>query len=161
MEQETRTEAKKSTSLKLLGIVITIVLAISGYAAAYYYYNQYKETKIVLDNPETASKNEVKEVTDKLGKIYNLPKDEEPTVATVLDKEKLVDQPFFADSENGDKVVIYTKSQLAILFRISENKIINISPVSLEQPSTVAETDKPKAKASEAPELQDAVTPQP
>lgn len=126
---------KRKFPIKFFVVILILLIVATGYAGAYYYYNQYKETKIVLDNPEVASQNEVKEITEKLGKIYDLPKDEEPTVATVLDKEKLKDQPFFARAENGDKVVIFTKSQLAILFRVSQNKIITVAPVALDQPA--------------------------
>ncbi len=138
MEEQSEVVKHKSKSpFKFLGVVLMLLIAGAGYGGAYYYYNQYQKTKIVLDNPEVASQNEVKEITEKLGKIYELPADEEPTVATVLDKEKLKDQPFFAKSENGDKVIIYTKSQLAILFRISDNKIISVAPVALQEPQEV------------------------
>lgn len=135
----------KKFPVKLVLVALALIIAVAGYAGAYYYYNQYKETKIVLDNPEVASKNEVKEITEKLGKIYELPKDEEPTVATVLDVEKLKDQPFFTNAQNGDKVIIYTKSQLAILFRVNANKIITVSPVSMDQQQTetIEETELP------------------
>ena len=146
---------KVKVSFKFLSILLVILIAVGGYGAAYYYFNQYKQTKIVLDNPEVASQNEVKDITEKLGKIYLLPEGEEPTVATVLDKEKLKDQPFFSKAENGDKVIIYSKSQIAILYRVSSNKIITVAPVSLQQPeassapTTVKSTDK--AVPSEAP----------
>ncbi|MEK7550438.1 MAG: hypothetical protein AAB535_01490 [Patescibacteria group bacterium] len=134
MEEEVDVSQKRRGLPKIVIIAIIAAIALAGYGGTYYYYNRYKQTKIVLDNPEVASINEIKDVTEKLGKIYDLPKDEEPTVATVLDKEKLKDQPFFARAENGDKVVIFTKSQLAILFRVSENKIITVAPVSLQEP---------------------------
>ena len=130
---------KKSFGLKFIGLLIAILVASGGYAGAYYFYNQYNQAKITLDNPEIASQKEVKDITDKLAKIYALPEGEEPTVATVLDKEKLKDQAFFARAENGDKVVIFTKSQMAILFRVSEGKIINIAPVTLQEPQPTPE----------------------
>jgi len=143
-DQVETTKYKGKSSFKLFGVILVLIIAGAGYGGAYYYYNQYKETKIVLDNPEVASQNEVKEITEKLGKIYELPKDDEPTVATVLDVEKLKDQPFFANAQNGDKVIIYTKSQLAILFRVNDNKIITVAPVAIDQqanPETVKETE--------------------
>lgn len=144
-DQVETTKHKGKSSFKLFGVILVLIIAGAGYGGAYYYYNQYKETKIVLDNPEVASQNEVKEITEKLGKIYELPKDDEPTVATVLDVEKLKDQPFFANAQNGDKVIIYIKSQLAILFRVNDNKIITVAPVAIDQqaanPETVEETE--------------------
>lgn len=148
---EERDTPKSKGRGRFLFIIIVALIALTGYAGAYYYYNQYKQTKIVLDNPEIASKNEVKEITEKLGKIYKLPEDEEPTVATVLDKEKLKDQPFFAKAENGDKVVIYTKSQIAILYRVTSNMIINVAPVSLSNQQQAGETPGPSTKPAVIP----------
>ncbi|MFZ3301179.1 MAG: hypothetical protein WA152_00515 [Microgenomates group bacterium] len=156
-EQVEATKHKGKSSFKFFGVILVLIIAGAGYGGAYYYYNQYKETKIVLDNPEVASQNEVKEITDKLGKIYELPKDEEPTVATVLDMEKLKDQPFFSNAQNGDKVIIYTKSQLAILFRVDANKIITVAPVAIDQ-QAAPETDP---EATELPAKKDTSTPEP
>lgn len=156
MEDQVETTKHKSKSpFKLFGVILVLIIAGAGYGGAYYYYNQYKETKIVLDNPEVASQNEVKEITEKLGKIYELPKDEEPTVATVLDVEKLKDQPFFSNAQNGDKVIIYTKSQLAILFRVNDNKIITVAPVAIDQ-QAATETEP---EATELPVKKDPSTP--
>jgi len=79
-----------------------------------------------------------------------LPKDEEPTIATVLDKEKLKDQLFFAKAENGDKVIIYSKNQKAILYRPSINKIIDVAPISIAPPQ-VTPTVTPTAIISDTP----------
>ena len=95
-----------------------------------------------------------------MGKLIELPKNEKPTVATVLDKTKLVDQPVFANAENGDKVLIYQGGQYALLYRPSTNKIIsigalNIAPQAQASPSPtvlptaiVSPTAKPSVKSS-------------
>lgn len=60
-----------------------------------------------------------------------LPSDEQPTVATVSDPNKLKDQPFFAGAEKDDKLLIYTNSKKAIIYRPSTNKIINVGPIAI------------------------------
>lgn len=62
-------------------------------------------------------------------KLIILPRDEQPTVATVGDLEKLKGKAFFENAELGDKVLIYTQAQKAVLFRQSENKIVAIAPI--------------------------------
>lgn len=74
---------------------------------------------------------ESKKIVEAVGKLVILPKGEEPTVATVTDPAKLADQPFFDNSQTGDKVLIYTTSQRAILYRPSENKVIEIAPLNI------------------------------
>ena len=64
------------------------------------------------------------QVIEAVGKIMSLPTAEDPLVATVTDPSKLQDQDFFKEAAQGDKVLIYQKAKLAILYRISDNKII-------------------------------------
>lgn len=123
-----------------LGIMAVLILLGSA-GTAYYFYDKYQDAQYALDNPETIAQNEVKMLTDQLGKLIELPTDEEPSVATVLEKEKLQDQPFFKAAENGDKVIIYTKAMKAILFRSSINKIIEVAPIQISQPEGTDASD--------------------
>ncbi len=116
---------KPSKNLLLLAsVVIVVLLALIPSA---YFYNQYRQLK----NPTVLAESEVKSIVEKVGKLIELPKGENPTVATVSDKSKLADQAFFVNAQNGDKVLIYTTSKKAILYRPSTNKIIEVAPVNL------------------------------
>lgn len=112
-----------------LGIVILILGIV-----AFYFYNQYQNIK---KNPNQVAKAETEALVAEVGKLIDLPKDETPTVATVLDKEKLKDQPFFANAQNGDKILIYTKAKKAIIYRPKENKLINVGPIAIDQKAQV------------------------
>lgn len=118
---------------KIFLTLFVILIVLGALGSSYYFYNQNQITQKLLKDPSAASKEEIKVVTKALSKIMDLPTDEEPSVATVLDKEKVKDQPFFAKAENGDKVVIYSKSSKAILFRPSSNRIIEVAPINLGQ----------------------------
>jgi hypothetical protein len=98
-----------------------------------YFYSRYKKTELLLNNPTLAEKEEASAVTIPLARLMELPKKEEPVVVTVLDTNKLKGQQFFANAKNGDKVAIYSKSNKAILFRPSTNKIIEVAPVQMGQ----------------------------
>jgi hypothetical protein len=138
---------------KLILPILIVLLIIAGAGGTYYFYTKYQDAKFALDNPEIIAQGEVKAITDKLGMLIELPEGEEPSVATVLDKEKLMDQAFFAKSENGDKVVIYTKASKAILYRESTNKIIEVAPITITQPETTPEpTRRPTPAAEETTE---------
>lgn len=75
-----------------------------------------------------------------VGSIFALPTDEEPTIATVTDPEKLKEQEFFKSAQNGDVVLIYNSSRKAILYRPSEKKIIEVGAVNINQVDQQAPT---------------------
>ena len=118
---------------------IIAIIAAAAIAAAYFFFTKYQTSQKLLENPTEAAKVEIKTLTQKVGALIDLPRDEEPTVATVLDKDKLKNQPFFAKSQNGDKVLIYTKAQQAILYRPSINKVMAVAPINIGQ-NTQGET---------------------
>lgn len=73
---------------------------------------------------------ELDSLVDQVGKIINLPANEQPTIATVTDLEKLNNQKFFDQAEIGDKVLVYMQAKKAYLYRPSANKLIEAAPVS-------------------------------
>lgn len=73
----------------------------------------------------------------KIGTLIELPAGEEPTIATVTDKTKLTDQPFFASAQNGDVVLIYTHAKKAYLYRPGSNKILDVAPVNFPTPTVI------------------------
>jgi hypothetical protein len=79
-------------------------------------------------------------LVDQIGKHIILPSGEEPTIATVVDVRKLLQQSFFLHAKNGDKVLLYPKAQIAYLYRPSIDKIITVSPLTIQKQVT---TTKP------------------
>lgn len=101
------------------------------------------ELQAYKTDPNQASKAEANRIVSEVGKLYALPKDEEPSVATVKDKEKLKDQPFFVNAQNNDVTLIYSKAKIAILYRPSSKQIINVSSVSIQDQATQTPTATP------------------
>lgn len=122
----------------ILGLIILLIVGGSA-ATSIYFYQQYEKIK---KNPNIVAQEEVKDLVAKVGELMVLPTDEMPSVATVVDKEKLKDQPFFKNSEKDDKILIYTKAQKAILYRPSTHKIIEFAPLAIgEETSTISPED--------------------
>lgn len=91
-----------------------------------------------------AAKIEAGKIAEQVKKLIAVPDDETPTIATVSNADKLKANAFFANAQNGDKVLIYTGAKKAIIFRPGENKIIEVGPISIGTPSaTVAAADQP------------------
>lgn len=128
------TEAKKLSGNRIVIIILSLVLLLLGITAMYFFYKY----NTVKSNPEVVSKQETEALIDQASKLIELPKDETPTIATVTDKDKLKDQPFFANVENGDKILIFTKAKKAIVIRPKENKLINVGPIAIDQKAQVS-----------------------
>lgn len=123
--------------LKRLVISLLVILAIGGMITGITYFRKYQALKA---NPTIEAQKETEALVVTVSKLMELPTDEIPTVATIADKEKLKDQPFFTKAENGDKLLAFSKASLAILYRPSVNKIINVAPIFIDQKAEAQST---------------------
>ena len=113
-------------------IYVTLVVALgavtlSAAAVAGFYYRQAKQA-----HPQAAVSTGAEvpqDIIRRVGALYDLPSDEQPTIAEIQHQDKLKDQAFFNNAQNGDSIIIYAKARLAIIYRQSTNKIINVGPV--------------------------------
>lgn len=108
-------------------IILIVMLGVLAFSS-YYFYSQYQKSKELVQIPQNAQS---RVIIEAVGKLMELPQGEQPAIATVSDITKLQDQPFFANAQNGDKVLIYALAKKAILYRPGINKIINVAPVDL------------------------------
>ena len=89
-------------------------------------------TKIHTDPQITQARAdaEIKGLVEDVSKIMILPSDETPKVIPITDAENLAkNQLFFAKVQNGDQLLVFTSVQQAIIYRPSENKIVNTGPI--------------------------------
>lgn len=106
----------------------------------------YQNQKTGSKNPQQAGQDEVKKVVEEVGKLIDLPAGEVPTLATVVDISKLKDQPFFQKAKNGDKVLIYTNAQKAILYDPVAKKIKEVGPLNTGSPSAQLQAASPASR---------------
>lgn len=139
--QESRpaTPAKRPSRLKRAGSFlrkfraspIVLLILILAIGSSVFFYTKYRDSQNKLKHPDVIAKAETASLVEKVGKHVELPTGEQPTVATVSDVSKLSTQTFFAGAKNGDKVLIYTTAKKAILYRPSEDKVINFAPLNV------------------------------
>lgn len=146
MASEEKAPRKGFLSAKNIVMGLAAIVLAVAVAASVYFYMQYYQAQQLLKNPNLAAQQQTKDLLAAVGKLIDLPKNETPTIATVSDVSKLKDQPFFANAQNGDKVLIYTNAKKAILYRPSENKIIDVAPVNIGQTATPTPTPTKSAK---------------
>lgn len=108
--------------------LIVILAALAG--VFFWKYHNLKQ------DPQTVAKETSERVIGEVSKLYKLPTKETPTVARVEDKQKLSGQEFFKSAQDGDYILIYTSSKLAVLYRESANQLINVGPINLTDQSS-------------------------
>lgn len=125
-------QRKKKTVTPKRVVIFLIIVALAVAAGFFAYrYNQSQKEVSRLSDPKVAAQKQVSDLVAQVGKLAQLPSSETPTVATVSDVTKLKGQAFFAAAINGDKVLIYTQAKRAVLYRPSENKVIEIAPLNI------------------------------
>ncbi|MBI3342010.1 LytR C-terminal domain-containing protein, partial [Candidatus Curtissbacteria bacterium] len=129
-----------------LYILVVLVVLLVAAVPSYYFYDKYQQAQLLLKNPQAAAKKEIQSVVARVGRLMDLPTGEDPTLATVSDREKLKDQVFFAKAQNGDKVLIYPNAKKAILYRPSVDRIIEVAPVNLNANQTSGAQQQQGAK---------------
>lgn len=107
----------------VLPLVAVVALILAGYF--------YSQVRLLKNNPQAVAQQETAALVAKISKLIVLPTEEMPTVATVSDAEALKDQTFFANAQNGDKVLIYAQARKAILYSVTLNKIIDVAPLNI------------------------------
>ncbi len=125
---------QKPSFSQIVIIILVLLLIIVGSVALYY------RQKALVGGSSTASNEEqlqkdVNALLEKIGKLIVLPVDEKPVIATVTDPSKLKSQAFFANTQVGDKVIIYPQAKKAILYNPSLNKIVEVAPLNIGQPA--------------------------
>lgn len=154
-------QSPKKFRIPLIVKLIFVVVLLTGASGVSVY--------AVLQRPDIfgletidAQRQESESALVRLKQILALP-DEEPTVANVTNEDALKNQKFFSNVKNGDVVFIYNNAKKVVLFRPSENKIIDVGTLDVN-PTPVLQEEVDRAtepvEASEAAIL-DTSTPVP
>lgn len=137
--ETTDSVAKKESKLKSIkgkkpnkvvvtaGLVLLFILAIGS---SIYFYTQYKDVK---NNPTAAinekNSQETEKVLAEVKGVILIESTEAPTIARVEDPEALKknNEVFYKNVQKGDYLVLY--KDRAIIYRESNNQIINVAPI--------------------------------
>ncbi len=133
MRRETiQTKPSKAGAFSKLIIGLLLTLTVVGLGLAYYFYQKTEELQQrSTENNQLSEEARAKQIKSKVAKLISVPKDEIPTIASVTDTGKLNDQPFFKDAQNGDIIVIFPAAKKAIIYRESDNRLVNVGPIAI------------------------------
>lgn len=131
---------KPSKKLIIAWCILVIAVGV-GFAGKYYFIDKHApiETPDQLEQKRVAeAKKKTQAILGIVDKQIKLPKDEEPIMATVSDKNQLQDQDFFQDAQNGDKILMYTNNKKAYLYRPSTQQVLATAPLDYQVGKTDA-----------------------
>ncbi len=118
MDETTNPPKKSHPKRPSRPIIILLILCIAALGTSFFFYQKWRTAS------QTTSVTQTK-LAESLAKIIELP-DEQPTVVTVSDKQKLTNQALAERVENKDMLLIYGRAQKLIVYRPSSQKVIDI-----------------------------------
>jgi hypothetical protein len=130
--QETQPPKKRTRFTTRVNFVVTLTLVGAAALFAVLYFHSRAELGRMRQNSPANAANEVNALVKKISMHMALPS-EKPTIATVENTKKLTNQTFFKNARNGDKVLMYTQNKKAILYRPSEDKIIEVAYLNVKK----------------------------
>lgn len=128
-------------------VLAVIVLALQVVSAKSDIKNLQTQLKSAQVNPQALVQKQSDDLIARVAALMKLPVGETPTVAAVSDAAAAAKQSaFFANAQNGDKVLMYVKAGEAILYRPTSNKIILVAPLTFNNAQATTPTATPPVK---------------
>jgi len=90
------------------------------------------------NNFAPVDKSQEVELLDKVQTLAMVPLSETPSLVAVADAANLQLDPLFANTQNGDVLLVYQQARLAILYRPSVEKLVNMANISSGETKGVA-----------------------
>lgn len=122
---------KKNSLFFMLGMGALLLSCLALLGAVFLYFNANK-------TPANAVATDTANVLSAVGKLVDLPSDETPQVVPISDIALFQNQPFFARARVGDALIVFIKNHVAVLYSPENNKIINMSKISVVLPPSTA-----------------------
>lgn len=154
-EQPEALKSRRHISLskqKVFTFVVFLLLvgALGGFVWSFTSYQDLKGqlAKVSsLEGQQEIDRIEIAQLLASVSQHIILPRDEEPTVATIQDIDALVEQQeVFRGAENGDKVIVY--SDIAIIYSPTKDILIKVVPVFIEN----SDSEQAEATEQDAPQ---------
>ena len=144
VQPQAKVPVKKGGKLVLFGLLGILVATVSVVSFKMYWDSQQKLAKLQTANPEIFTEFETDALVAKVARHMILP-NEKPLINTVSEVEKLRGEPFYAQAQNGDKVLVF--SRRAILYSPAQDRVVEIGFIRATTPTPVAE-NPPQASES-------------
>jgi hypothetical protein len=131
-----RSKAKTLGAAAIVALVLLLVVINMRRVAAEKQLAQLSVRLEQLNGGNQAQNREAAQrIVEQVRRLYAIPADTEPTVATIVDVEALrARNPFYNKAKNGDYLIV--TADRAILFDAVASQILDVVPVQIDAPSS-------------------------
>lgn len=134
MEQQSSSSLIKYILAVLVIVLLAFVIVLDGRRREAE--ESLRRVSVRLEQVQGQKKELAQQVMAKVRKHIVLPTDPEPTVATIVDVEKLRKQnAFYKKAENGYHLILTTDR--AVLYDPKRDIVVDVAPVQIQQPQKV------------------------
>jgi hypothetical protein len=110
----------------LLVVVLVLVVAFVGYRVI----KGDEVPSFEVAEGTQLSEEQIGDLLGRISRLIQLPEEKNPLIATINDAAALrAEQAFYRDAENGDQLVIFAERAMAVIYRPSADKLINVGPI--------------------------------
>ncbi|PIE00257.1 MAG: hypothetical protein CSA81_13910 [Acidobacteria bacterium] len=131
----------KDKRLAILAAIIVVGLT----ASTLFFALQAHDLKNRGSNSQAKKVKQVDDLRKKIEKLIIIPKEEKTLIGTYDSSTELSKYPLFKNAKDGDKYLIFSESGKAIIYRESDNILVNVGPISAaSEDDAVQDQEKPK-----------------
>lgn len=135
-------KARRSRGKIFLILLVThLLVGFGGWS-----YGNYTKVTTAVGLVTELQPKEVESYVKKVAALIAIPKDEVPKVIVLNNAAEIAkQQPFFVGTKDGDVFLAFNKTKKAIIYRPSENIIINVGPIYDEPVANQVSSDQSKS----------------
>ena len=128
MAKETEEKPKKRRRQLPIAEITLLTITVISLALGGFFYYKYQDINAKYKEATLSEEDRTRQTVEKVAKLYNIPSydTEKPTLYVVSDPEQVKNNAFFKDAQKDDILLTYPVADIAILYRPSENRIINV-----------------------------------
>jgi hypothetical protein len=140
------TRQSRRSSGKMLVALLVVLLVVACAAITYLIMSRGS------NNDDYTQEQVALEIKQKVSRLWlDLP-EETPVVTTIENADEVKNQEFFRSVQNGDKLLVFIKEARVIIYRPSEDKIVNAGPVVNDNAGAATETQPSTSEQQPATE---------
>ena len=127
-----KSRTRPLTAVILVALVVLLLIVDMKRRAAEQQLKQLSIRLEQLNGNQAQNRDAAKQIVERVRKLYDIPADLEPTVATIVDVDALRQRnAFYNKAKNGDYLIVTTER--AILYDAQKDIILDVVPVQIQE----------------------------